>query len=140
MRLWKAKNGLATSIIFATLSEAVMDEVRNIRISKGLWDHLAGLYSDTGMASKFTRFQEWNSFYPDGKDTEGYLRKYSTLDTARRDAELTNDELAVFTIMDRLQPYHEGFIEAIRVQMRSAADRKEQVPFSTLKSFTEAMM
>jgi hypothetical protein len=83
--------------------------------SKELWNSLASTYLSSGIASKFAKYQDWLLIDFDGKNIEKFYSDYkSALLSITLYGLIVDEEIKVFTLLIKVKPYYESFVENIR--------------------------
>ena len=103
-------------------------DVQHFKLSKEVWDYLAGKYQPKGIAHQFGQYQEWNSLKYDGKDLEGFCSKYHAGLLSLKECDLKVDErIQIYQFIIHISPFFESFASNLRQSMRDMA-AKEDLP------------
>ena len=71
-----SQDSAAQGLLINNCITTIILDVQHFKLSKEVWDYLAGKYQPKGIAHQFGQYQEWNSLKYDGKDLEGFCSKY----------------------------------------------------------------
>ena len=125
---FESQDSAARGLLINNCITTIILDIQHLKLSKEVWDYLAGKYQPKGIAHQFGQYQEWNSLKYDGKDLEGFCSKYHAGLLSLKECDLKVDErIQIYQFIIHISPFFESFASNLRQSMRDMA-AKEDLP------------
>ena len=128
-----SQDSAARGLLINNCITTIILDVQHLKLSKEVWDYLAGKYQPKGIAHQFGKYQEWNSLKYDGKDLEGFCSKYHAGLLSLKECDLKVDErIQIYQFIIHITPFFESFALNLRQSMRDMATKEDLPSLDTI--------
>ena len=124
-----AAQGLSINNCITTI---ILD-VQHLKLSKEVWDYLAGKYQLKGIAHQFGQYQVWNSLKYNGKDLEGFYSKYHVGLLLFKECNFkVNERILIYQFIIHILLFFESFASNLRQSIHDMAAKEDLLSLDTI--------
>ena len=122
---WQEEDAVAKAIIINNCIADIIDDTKNLKISKEIWQRFILDYEPSGFASQMAKYWDFHTLQYDGKDIKKFTRDYRNAVLAVAEAGLELDsKIKVYVFINLVGPYYESFAAALRQRLCEITDHE----------------
>ena len=122
---WQEEDTAAKAIIINNCVAEIIENTKNLKTSKEIWQRFILDYKPSGFASQMAKYWEFHTLQYDGKDIEKFTRDYCNAVLAVAEAGLELDsKIKVYVFINLVGPYYKSFAAALRQRLHEITDHK----------------